>query len=313
MAHHNELTGHNPPDVTELRVFCAAARTSNFAAAARELAITPTYVSKRIAALERRLGVALFRRTTRRVHITEEGELAYAWARRILDDLHAMTDEVSSTRNAPRGPLRISTSLRLGRDHVAPALSLLAKEYPALDIWLELVDRRIDLIGEEIDIDIRVGDVTEPHLIAHRIVRSNRILCAAPRYLERNGAPKTLADLGRHQCMQFRDRVLPFGVWRMEGPSGPEVVRVTGRLGSNHSDIVLGWAIDGHGVILLSDWDIAQRIEAGTMVRILPAYRQPADVFAVTAKSQRNSAKVRLAIEFISRQLTAGPLALNVA
>lgn len=313
MAQHNELGGHNRPGLADLRILCAAVRNSNFAAAARALAITPTYVSKRIAALERQFGVALFRRTTRRVHITEAGEIAYSWARRILDDVSAMGEEVTSARNVPRGPLRISTSLRLGRDHVAPALSLLQKAYPKLEIWLELVDRRVDLIAEEIDIDIRVGDVTEPHLIAHRVVRSNRILCAAPSYLERHGTPMALADLSRHECLQFRDRLLPFGTWRLQGPKGHEIVRVNGRLGSNHSDIVLGWALDGHGIILLSEWDIASNIAAGTMVRVLAAYRQSADVWAVTASAQRNSSKMRLAIDFLSKQLTKGRFALHAA
>ena len=180
---------HNQPDITDLRIFCAAVRYSSFSAAATHLGITPTYVSKRIAGLERQLGIMLFRRTTRHVQINDHGELVYTWARRVLDDLNAMSEEISASKASLYGPLRISTSLRLGRNHVAPALSALKSENPKLEIWLELVDHRLDLISEEIDIDIRVGEVTEPHLIARRIVESKRILCAAPSYIERYGQP----------------------------------------------------------------------------------------------------------------------------
>ena len=112
--------------------------------------------------------------------------------------------------------------MRLGRNHVSPVLSLLKREYPALEVWVELLDRRVDLIGEGFDIDIRMAEVTEPHLVRHLIAKNKRILCAAPAYLERRGRPETLADLALHDCLLYRERHLTFGVWRMDGPDGPE-------------------------------------------------------------------------------------------
>lgn len=303
---------HNQPELTDLRIFCAVARFSSFSMAASELGITPTYVSKRIAGLEKLLGVSLFRRTTRRVHISDQGELAYSWARKVLDDLNSLTDEVSAAIRGPYGPVKISTSLRLGRNHVAPILSELEYNFPSLEIWLELVDHRVDLIHEDIDIDIRVGDATEPHLVAHRIVRSNRILCAAPRYLERHGKPTTLADLARHQCLQFRDRLQAYGIWRFQGPHGFESIKVTGLLGSNQSDIVRQWAIDGHGIIMLSEWDIAPNLADGSMVRILPEYQQSADVWAVTSAKASKSAKLSAYVDYLTRHLNKGPHALKI-
>jgi LysR family transcriptional activator of dmlA len=166
-------------DIDDLKVFCLAARRASFAAVAKELGTTPAHVSKRIAILETTLAVRLFHRTTRRVAITADGEIAYQWARRILEDVTSMTETLQSTKSELSGLLRISTSLRLGRLHVAPILSRLGEQYPKLDVWLELLDRHTDLINENIDIDIRFGDPTQPQLIA--IASPATGACYAPR------------------------------------------------------------------------------------------------------------------------------------
>jgi LysR family transcriptional activator of dmlA len=304
----------NDTDLLALRVFCAVAQRASFVLAARDLGISPAYVSKRIAELEQRLGVPLFHRTTRRVVISDQGEVAYQRARDVLAAMETFKEQVAGTKDAaPSGSLRISTSLRLGRNHVSHALSLLAQKYPGLEIWLELVDRRVDLLSEGFDVDIRVGDVYEPHLVAHLIARSVRVLCAAPSYLERHGEPRTLAELAQHNCLLYRDREQAFGVWRMNGPNGPESVKVTGNFGSNHSDIVFNWALDGHGVILLANWDVARWLRDGSVKRVLPDYYQPADVWATTTTRLSNSTKLRACIEFLTDQLNEGPFALDTS
>lgn len=295
----------------DLRVLCCVARLSSFVAAAQELGISPAYVSKRIAELERRLGVTLFHRTTRRVHLSTQGEAAYAWARRILADVDGLAIEMSNAQAAPSGPLRVSTSLRLGRNHVSPILALLGRRYPKLEIWLELVNSRMDMIEEGIDIDIRVGEVNEQNLIAQRVVRSERILCAAPAYLEKRGTPAGVAELARHDCLLFRGRDQPFGVWRLEGPGGVESIKVSGRAGSNHGDIMRNWALDGYGIIMLSDWDVAADLDSGALIRVLPGHAQAADVMAVTTTRSASSAKIRHAVEFLVAQLREGPYSLR--
>lgn len=166
---------------------------------------------------------------------------------------------------------------------------------------------------EGFDIDVRVGEVHEPHLVARRIARSARVLCAAPAYLERRGRPKALAELAQHDCLLFRDREQTFGVWRLEGPGGAESVKVTGPLGSNHSDAVRNWALDGQGIILLSGWDVADKLREGSIERVLPEYRQAADVWAVTPTRLANSAKLQVCVEFLLRELVSGPYALDTS
>ena len=301
----------NNIETIDLRVFCCVARLSSFVAAAQELGISPAYVSKRISELEQRFGVTLFHRTTRRVRISTQGEVAYAWARKILEDLEGMAVDLSNTKIDPSGPLRISTSLRLGRNHVSPILSMLGKQYPKLEIWLELVNNRMDIIEEGIDIDIRVGEVTEQNLIAHRVIKSERILCAAPAYIAKRGTPTCVADLARHDCLLFRGRDQPFGVWRLDGPNGSETIKVTGHIGSNHGDIVRNWALDGYGIIMLSDWDVVDDLRSGAFVRILPHHSQPADVMAVTTRRMTTTAKIRHSMEFLINQLREGSFALQ--
>ncbi|ASW00571.1 LysR family transcriptional regulator [Paraburkholderia aromaticivorans] len=310
MENQNALTASNESFLRDLQLFCNIARRSSFVAASTEMGLSPSHVSKRLAMLEASLGVKLFQRTTRRVSVTSDGEAALQWAQKILDDVQGMADAFADRRTELRGLLRISTSLRLGRKHVSPILAMLRKRHPNLEIWLELLDRRADLVGENFDIDIRVGAVQEPHLIAHKIVESARILCASPDYLERRGMPVELAELAQHDCLLFRGRDDRFGVWRLSGPDGEKSVKVTGTVASNLSDIVVQWARDGFGVVMVSIWDVAESLRAGELVRVLPDYMQSADVWAVTAERSSSSAKVQVCIEFLREQLTSGPYAL---
>ncbi|WP_109479770.1 LysR family transcriptional regulator [Paraburkholderia sp. C35] len=311
MENHHALIANNDGFLRDLQLFCTVARRASFIIASAEMGISPSHVSKRIAMLEKSLGVKLFSRTTRRVSVTGEGEAAFQWAQKILDDVQGMSDAFAERKRDPSGLLRISASLRLGHDHVSPILSLLRQRYPSLEIWLELLDRRVDLVGENFDIDIRVGEVQEPHLIAHKITDSARILCASPAYLKRAGMPRAPADLAQHDCLLFRDRDQRFGVWRLSGPDGEQAVKVTGPLASNHSDIVQRWALDGYGVIMAAIWDVASNLESGALVRVLPQHQQPADVWAVTSARASSSAKIRVCVEFLKEQLTHGPHALK--
>lgn len=289
-----------------------AARKASFAGAATELGMSPAFVSKRIAILEKALGVTLFHRAARRVTVTDDGERVYASAQQIFQGVDHMSETVAGDRLDPRGTLRVTTSFRLGRMHIGPALSLLAERYPALNITLDLVDRRVDLISENVDLDVRIGDVDEPHLVAHRIADSGRLLCAAPGYLKRRCTPVTAADLSQHECLVLRDRNQAFGVWRLNGPNGAEKVKVTGRLSSNNAEIVRGWASDGHGILLQANWDVSADLAAGRLAAIMPDYSQPADIWAASTVRLSHSAKVRVCVRFLQEQLASGPFALKL-
>ena len=304
---------NNAWSLADLRVFCLVARRSSFVAAATELGISPAYVTKRIAHLEKALGVTLLHRTTRRVRISDTGEEIYAWARKVLDAADDLHTGVAGSNHLPAGPLRICTSLRLGRHHLGPIVADMARAYPELNIWLEVMDRRADLLGEDFDIDVRMGDVSEPHLVAHPVARNVRILCATPDYIAQRGQPRSLSELAGHDCLLYRERHQTFGVWRLQGPNGPESVKVTGALGSNQADVVRTWALQGLGIIPLASWDVAADLRAGRLVRVLPQYNQSADVWAVTAGRVAQSAKLRQCLQFLVQRLQIGPHALDTS
>jgi len=290
---------NNLPPLDDLRLFCFVVRNSSFLATATELGVSPAYVSKRIALLEGLLNVRLLHRTTRRVTLSEDGETVHRWAQRIIEDAEQMAEAVTSLKTAPRGVLKISTSSGFGRKRIGPALSELALLHPQLRIQLELLSRPVDLIGEGFDIDIRIGGESDPSLIVKRIAANARVLCAAPAYLARRGAPATLRDLEKHDCIVVRERDQSFGIWKLAGPKGTEAVRAAGPLSCNNGEVAHQWALDGHGIILRSDWDVEAELRAGILVRVLPEYRQDAPICAVYPMRLTESAKVRVCVEFL--------------
>lgn len=301
---------NNRIDNEDLRVFAAAARKASFAAAAEELGMSPAYISKRIGILEQMLGVRLFHRTTRRVVVSEDGERVYAHAMTILENLDSLLHEVAERRDVPRGLLRICSSFGFGRNVVAPVVARLVAAHPSLQVRFEVFDRLVDIVGEGFDLDIRVGDDIAPHLIARKLMSNHRILCASPSYLKQHGTPRRLQELAGHNCVAIKERDLPFGVWALRsssasgsGGAAEQSVKVTGTLSSNHGEIALQWAVEGAGIVLRSRWDAQPHIDRGELVQILPHYTQSANVWAVYPQRLAGSAKVRVCVEFLERQL----------
>lgn len=287
----------------DLRVFLTVVRKGSFAAAAEELGLSPAYVSKRIQILETTLGSRLLHRTSRRVALTDDGERVQRWAVRILDDVQQLHDELSEARAEPRGRLHVCSSFGFGRNHVAPAISLLAEQYPELEIRLDVFDRVVDIVHEGFDLEIHVGDDPAGQHMGRRLASNHRVLCASPDYLECRGVPERLEDLQQHDCLVLKERDNAFGIWQLQGPQGEVSVRVSGALSSNSGEIVLQWALDGHGVMLRSMWDVKALLDQGRLVQVLADYRQSADVWAVYPTRLANSGKLRVCVEFLQAHL----------
>lgn len=290
----------------DLRVFTAVVLRSGFAAAAQDLGMSPAYVSKRVRVLERQLGAQLLHRTTRRVALTDDGERAYRWAQRILDDVGQLLQEVGGPSAQPRGTLRVSSSFGFGRVQVAPALSALTLQHPKLQVRLELFDRLVDVASEGFDLDIRVGDDIAPQLIARRLANNHRVLCAAPGYLEQRGVPRTLAELSGHDCLAIKERDHPFGVWRLQCEGREQTIKVSGPLSSNNGEVALHWALDGRGIVLRSMWQVAPLLAEGRLVQVLPACQQSANVWAVYPVRLERSSKLRAVVEFLVQWFQPG-------
>jgi LysR family transcriptional activator of dmlA len=286
---------------SELEFFVLIARHSSLSAAARALDLTPPAASKRLAQMEHRLGVQLVNRTTRSISLTSEGETYLQHATRILAEIREMEDAVSSTRSAPRGLLRVNATLGFGRTTIAPLISQFARRYPDVEVQVDVTDRPIDLVESGFDLAIRFGALPDRRLNARRIMSNRRFLCASPKYLERHGTPASLADLARHRCIIHRQNDDAYGIWRFTDHDHTEVVKVHGSLSSNDGDIVLGWALDGHGILIRSEWDAAKYLESGRLKIVLPQFALPsADLFVYYATRRNQPVRVRAFIDFLA-------------
>jgi len=287
------------PNPEDLRVFMTVARNSSFVRAADEMGVSTAYVTKRVRILESTVGTRLLHRTTRKVSLTESGEIVYQQAQRILSSLDQLVEEADPLAHEPRGYMRICSSFGFGRNMVAPAIAHLVSRYPELELRFEVLDRVVDPVEEGFDLDVRVGDDIAPHLVARRLADNYRVLCASPSYLSHKGEPKSVDDLAHHHCLVIKERDHPFGSWELQSGSKRKSVKVSGPLSTNHGEVAVQWAIDGYGVLLRSIWDVGPMIEDGRLVRVLPNHHQDANVWAVYPTESKQSAKIRVCVEFL--------------
>jgi LysR family transcriptional regulator, transcriptional activator for dmlA len=295
--------------ISELSFLVLVARHASLSAAARELNLTPPAVTKRLAQMEQRLGVRLLNRTTRSVSLTAEGELYLAHAGRILADIREMEEQVVGRGGAPKGLLRVNATLGFGRTTIAPLISRFAKAYPDVAVQLRLTDRPLDLVEEAFDLGIRFGALPDTRLSARKVMSNRRFLCAAPSYLKQFGEPQTLAELGAHRCILHRQNNDAPGVWRLTKGRKSESVKVGGTLSSNDGDVVLNWALDGHGILLRSEWDAQKYLASGRLRQVLKDYRpEPADLFVYYPSGRNMPVRLRAFIDFLVQGLNMDKL-----
>ena len=300
-------------DRDELVFFTTLATHASLSAAARTLTLSTAAVSKRLAAMEQRLGVSLLRRSTRRMGLTPEGELYLQHARRILADLQDLEQLVSGARSAPRGLLRVNATLGFGRTQVAPLLSRFARRHPDVELQLQLSVDPPALTDNSFDVCIRFGEPPDARVMARRIAANRRVLVAAPAYLQRHGTPQTPRDLVAHRCIGIRQGDEAFGNWRLarrrgHGPLQFETVKVRGPLSTNDGEIAVNWALDGHGILLRAEWDVARYLRSGRLRQVLTDYETPnADIYAVYPQRLQTAARVQVFVDFLAEALQAAP------
>ena len=284
----------------DLSFFYLLANKGSLAATARELGVTPPAVSKRLTALEARLGIRLVNRTTRSMSLTSEGELYFSHAARILTQIDEVEQLISSSRATPKGLIRVNASLGFGRRHIGPALAAFYSQYPEVEIQLEISDHPLDLATHGFDLGIRFGTLPDAALHARKIASNRRLLCASPLYLEKYGAPQKLSDLQTHNCIFIRQNETPYGVWSFNTGGRTENIKVRGALGCNDGEVALNWALEGYGILLRAEWDIARYVRSGRL-RLLLEDQTPtrADVYAVYPQQLHLSARVRSLIDFL--------------
>ncbi|MCW7541602.1 LysR substrate-binding domain-containing protein [Aquabacterium sp. A7-Y] len=291
----------NSIDRPDLDLVLQVAAQGSLAGAARQLELEPPAVSKRLSALETRLGVRLFNRTTRRLALTEEGELFCRQARQLLDGLQALEDQLQERRKEARGLVRIASSFGFGRAWVAPALGDFQRRHPQVEVQLNLTEQLPDLTTGGVDAAVWLWAPRDPHAVTRKLAINRRVLVAAPDYLARRGRPATPADLQQHACLVVREHDGSPTHWRLSPverrrEARPVTVRVQGALSSNSGEVVRDWTLAGHGIMLRSLWDVHEAIADGRLVHLLPGYAMlDADVHWIAPqRAQGSAAPLRL-------------------
>ncbi|MDO8876423.1 MAG: LysR substrate-binding domain-containing protein [Pseudolabrys sp.] len=292
---------------SDLRVFVRVMDRGNFSLAASDLGITPSAVSKLISRLEDRLGVRLLERSTRRLSLTPEGETFLARARRIVADIEEAEAEVARVRGAPRGKLRINSGTAFGLHQLAPALADFLARYPEIDIDLSITDRLVDLIEEQSDIAVRSGHIPEGPFIQRKLADLQRVICAAPAYLAARGTPRTAADLKGHDCIVVSGPGL--NRWPFKTRGGIDVVEVRPRVTTDDAEAALRLAIEGAGIVRLSDVIVGPPLRDGKLVALLTDVHhvEPFPLAAIYPAGRHRLPRVAVFLEFLQERFGHAP------
>ncbi|AMJ59115.1 LysR family transcriptional regulator [Bosea sp. PAMC 26642] len=288
----------------DLDVFAHVVTAKSMSAAGRQLKLSPAVISKRIRRLEERLGVRLLQRTTRQLSLTEAGQGFYERVVSILSSIEDAEAWVASGSGQARGTLRVSAPTSFGRMHIAPHLKPFLDANPLVNVELILGDDFVDIIGEGFDLAVRIADLQDSSFVARRLAPNHRVLCAAPDYLAAAGMPANIDELARHTLITHNA-----DQWRLDGPSGPVMVRVGGPLRTNSSEVVREALLAGVGIALRSTWDVGPELKSGRLVRVLPRYSvgQRVAVHAVYPSRRHMEQKVRAFVDYLAELYGATP------
>jgi len=291
----------------EMAVFAKVVGAGSLSAAARELGLSPALISRRLAALEARLGVRLINRTTRSLHLTDEGVNYFDACTRMLAEIEEADAAVAAGRVEPQGLLKVALPASFGHQHVAPLIPRFVERYPKVQLALSMSDRNVNVIEEGFDLAIRIADLEDSSLAARRLAPNRRVVCASPAYLERHGTPRTPEELVHHNCLTTSDAAM---TWNYKGPDGkPGAVRVSGRYACDNWEVLREWALAGLGVALKSTWDVHRHLADGRLVPVCPGYAFHSDVaiYAVYPHRRFLPARTRVFIEFLADAFGAEP------
>jgi DNA-binding transcriptional LysR family regulator len=293
--------------VYEMSVLAKVVAAGSLSAAARDLGVSTAVVSRRLAALEARLGVRLVNRTTRRLALTDEGASYHEACTRILAEIEDADAAAAARRVEPQGVLKVALPASFGHKHIAPLIPPFAARYPKIQLALSLSDRTVNVIEEGFDLVIRIGQLEDSSLAARKLAPNRRVVCASPEYLRTHDAPRTPADLLLHNCLTTTDLHMN---WEYKGPDGKRgMVRVSGHYACDNWEVLREWALAGLGVALKSTWDVRLQLEGGSLVPLLPGYDFGTDVaiYAIYPHRRYLPAKTRVFIDYLAESFGPEP------
>jgi DNA-binding transcriptional LysR family regulator len=289
-----------------LRVFVRVVELGTITSGGRDLRLSPAVASNRVKELESRLGVRLLNRTTRNLIPTEAGTLFYNHARKIIDQLEVAEAELSGFSDTPKGVIRVLAPLGVGRRWVAPLVPEFVAQFPETEIRLRLSDRAVDLLHDGLDVAFFLGQLKDSDLKLRKIIDCERVLCAAPAYLEKYGVPEVPQDLldNGHICLLLRFPGSSEYYWVLNTSEGFKKFSVSGRYDADDGDVLTDWALGGHGIVNKPRFDVSEHLASGALVEILPQTPPASASFGCLFPHRKlQDPKIRLFIDFAARKI----------
>ncbi|NLS14167.1 LysR family transcriptional regulator [Vibrio sp. SM6] len=281
--------------------FVAVAETQSFTAAAAKLQTSVAQVSRKIAALEERLAVKLFHRTTRKVSVTEAGRIYFQHCKPLVEGLELAELSVTEMQSQPKGLLRVTAPVTYGEMNLAPLLHQFLERYPLVDLELLLTNQKLNLIEQGLDIAIRLGRLQDCSLIAKRLASRQLYVCASTSYLEQFGEPHTLSELTHHQCL-----IGSSDTWHFREQGRDKSLRISGRIKCNSGFALVDAAKRGLGLVQLPDYYVQDALLCGDLMEVLSHYRAEQEgIWALYPQNRNLSPKVRALIDFLTEHLAA--------
>ncbi|CDY78935.1 Transcriptional regulator, LysR family [Caballeronia glathei] len=289
-------------EVNDMRVFAQMIEAGNLSAAARAFDSSTAAMSRRLAALERRLGVRLVTRTSRRFELTVEGAQFYERVLAILSAIEEAEAEASAQSQMPRGLLCVGAPSEIGRKQIAPMITAFSDRYPEVEVRLVLSDIGIDVIDDNLDVALRIGLPPDTGVIAKKLLSSRRVVVASPDYLARRGTPHSPADLAEHDCIRLVRGQRVFDRWRLLEEGQPRDVPVSGTLSTANGEVLHDWVLQGRGLALKALWDIQEDLRSGALVECMPEHQcDQIELYAVFASRRHLAPRVRVFLDFVQQ------------
>jgi DNA-binding transcriptional LysR family regulator len=283
----------------QISTFVDVVARGSLSAAARAEGIAPAMIGRRLDALEARLGVKLLQRTTRKLVLTNEGAAFLEDCQRILAELEEAETAVAERSAKASGHLLVSAPAGFGRQHVAPLLPSFLAEHREVTVNLNLNDRLVDVVGEGVDVAIRIASLSDSTLVGMKLADNQRVLVASPAYLKRHGTPQTLADLARHNCLPISSEGSQRG-WTFRENGKTVTLKVAGNMVCNDGAVLHDWALAGKGLAWRSMWEVNAEIDAGKLTTVLDQFAAPGnDIYAVFAQRRHLPLRIRAFVDFL--------------
>lgn len=283
----------------QIASFVEVIARGSLSAAARAEGIAPAMIGRRLDALEQRLGVKLLQRTTRKIALTDEGGIFLEQCQRILADLEDAESSVAVHSAKASGHLLISAPAGFGRQHVAPLMPTFLSAHRDVTLTLNLSDRMVDLIGESVDVAIRIAELSDSTLVGVKLADNQRVIVAAPAYLLQHGTPNTPQDLARHNCLAISNEGSQRG-WNLRQGGKNINIKASGNMVCNDGAVLHDWALNGQGLAWRSMWEVGSAIAAGTLVTVLDQYAAPGNaIYAVFAQRRHLPLRIRALVDFL--------------